>query len=192
MASMDSNPAKNFMLALGVSRAALEITVSPAGLLRKMEWRWDQRVSEQPDLAPPVVLWLAEVLPAYFTGGQPMGSIPWEWIDESEWSAFQKQVYRAIAQIPHGETRTYGWAAERTGNGYAGRAVGRALRSNPLPILIPCHRVVAVTSVGGFMGSIDPECSEIRLKQRLIQLEEEYLNPVFDFLRPPSSSDSWS
>jgi O-6-methylguanine DNA methyltransferase len=185
---MESQQALNYTVALGGSRAALEITVSPSGLLKKMEWRWDTGIQDQPDLAPPVVLWLAEVLPQYFASGRPMGDIPWHWIDESEWSVFQKQVYRSIANIPHGETRTYGGVAERVGNGFAGRAVGRALRSNPLPILIPCHRVVSVTSVGGFMGSIDPECSEIRLKQKLIQLEEEYLNPIFDFLKPGGSA----
>lgn len=114
----------------------------------------------------------------------PLGPIPWNLIDDSAWSPFQKQVYRAIEEIPHGETRTYGWVASRIRNGAAGRAVGQALRSNPLPILIPCHRVVASTSLGGFMGLVDPECSELRLKQRLIAVEEEYINPLFNFLTP--------
>jgi methylated-DNA-[protein]-cysteine S-methyltransferase len=120
----------------------------------------------------------------YFSHGAPIGQVPWDLIDDSAWSLFQRQVYRAIAEIPHGETRTYGWVAARIGRGTAGRAVGQALRSNPLPILIPCHRVVASTSLGGFMGLVDPECSELRLKQRLISLEEEFLNPLFDFLTP--------
>lgn len=167
-----------------VKFGSVAVTVSFHGLLKKIEWHWTQRVSEQLQLAPPVVPWLARSFQDYFGTGAPIHEIPWHLMDESEWTPFQRQVYRAIALIPHGETRTYGWVAQRVGKGTASRAVGQALRANPLPILIPCHRVVAVASLGGFMGTIDPECSEVRLKQRLIALEEEYINPLFNFVAP--------
>lgn len=167
-----------------VNLGSVTVSVNNQGLLTKIEWHWKKKVSDQLSLAPPVVTWLMESFHNYFTNGTPIGEVPWDQIDQSLWTPFQKQVYKATTHIPHGETRTYGWAASRIGNGAAGRAVGQALRCNPLPILVPCHRVVAVTSIGGFMGTIDPNCSELRLKQRLIALEEEYINPLFNFLTP--------
>jgi O-6-methylguanine DNA methyltransferase len=167
-----------------VKLGSVAVTLTFQGLIQKIEWHWTQEVSDQLSLAPPVIPFLTNAFQGYFSSGTPLGQIPWDLIDDSGWTPFQKQVYRAIEHIPHGETRTYGWVASRIGNGAAGRAVGQALRSNPLPILIPCHRVVASTSLGGFMGLVDPNCSELRLKQRLIAVEEEYINPLFNFLTP--------
>lgn len=132
--------------------------------------------------APAHVRVLGDRIRRYFYSGTPMGRVPWEHIDRTRWTPFQCAVYEAIAQIPHGETRTYGWVAARVGRLTATRAVGQALRNNPLPILIPCHRVVAVASLGGFMGSIDPTRPELDLKRRLLSLEQDYLNPLFPFL----------
>lgn len=168
-----------------VKLGSVIVTLSFQGLIKQIEWSWSRSAGEpQLSLSPPVIPLLNRAFQDYFDGGSPFGEIPWSLIDESDWTPFQRQVYRALEEIPHGETRTYGWVAARTGNGAAGRAVGQALRSNPLPILIPCHRVIASTSLGGFMGLIDPECSELRLKQRLIALEEEFINPLFNFLTP--------
>ncbi|MEG0820267.1 MAG: methylated-DNA--[protein]-cysteine S-methyltransferase [Burkholderiaceae bacterium] len=64
---------------------------------------------------------------------------------------FRRQVWRAIAAIAPGATRTYGEIAAELGS--APRAVGQACGDNPLPLLIPCHRVVAASSVGGFAHS---------------------------------------
>ncbi|MGK5081932.1 MGMT family protein [Bdellovibrionota bacterium FG-1] len=163
---------------------SITVTVNMLGLLQKIEWHWTPCVGSQLTLAPPSVLWLFRALQAYFDSGVPLGEIPWNWIDDSFWTSFQRQVYLVISRLPHGETRTYGWVAQRLGQPSASRAVGQALRANPLPVLVPCHRIVSVASLGGFMGSIDPNCSEMRLKQRLISLEEEYINPLFDFLTP--------
>jgi methylated-DNA-[protein]-cysteine S-methyltransferase len=178
-----------------VKLGCVVLTLNFRGLIQQIEWSWerepDSRSGEaipfatQMSLLPVFVSSdLTRTFESYFDCGQPIGPVPWDLIDESGWTPFQRQVYRVIAEIPHGETRTYGWVASRLGNASAGRAVGQALRANPLPILIPCHRVVASTSLGGFMGLVDPECSELRLKQRLIALEEEFLNPLFDFLTP--------
>ncbi|MFO7542412.1 MAG: methylated-DNA--[protein]-cysteine S-methyltransferase, partial [Thiobacillus sp.] len=62
---------------------------------------------------------------------------------------FQKKVWRALTHIPAGHPATYGALAKQLGT--AARAVGQACGSNPLPILIPCHRVVAASGLGGFM-----------------------------------------
>lgn len=64
---------------------------------------------------------------------------------------FQKRVWRALQRIPAGKTTTYGELAARLGT--SPRAIGLACRANPIPIFVPCHRVVAASSLGGFMGA---------------------------------------
>ena len=63
---------------------------------------------------------------------------------------FQKSVWRELKKIPRGQTRTYGEIASAIGKPKAVRAVGSACGANPLPVFIPCHRVVAKTGLGGF------------------------------------------
>lgn len=76
-------------------------------------------------------------------------------MDFSEVSEFQRAVYQAAVTIPYGETRSYSWIAGKIGNPQAARAVGQALGRNPLPILVPCHRVLQASgSLGGFAGGI--------------------------------------
>jgi methylated-DNA-[protein]-cysteine S-methyltransferase len=68
-------------------------------------------------------------------------------------SPFQQAVWRACAEIPAGEVRTYGWIAARIGRPRAARAVGAALGANPFAPVIPCHRVVRSDgSLGGYSG----------------------------------------
>jgi len=134
-----------------------------------------------PGEAPDLVATLVARFSEYFSGGAPIDGLSFDDLDQSGWTPFQAQVYRAIMDIPHGETRTYGWVAARVGNLSATRAVGQALRNNPVPILVPCHRVVSMTSIGGFMGQDDPQRPEVGLKKTLIGLEERYLSPVFAF-----------
>lgn len=127
---------------------------------------------------------LVDQLKGYFWEGEPIDTIPWESLEISNWSAFQARVYEVTSCIPHGETRTYGWVASRLGQPSASRAVGQALRKNPFPILIPCHRVKGCQSLGGYLGAIDPTEAKIKLKKKLILLEEEYRAPLFSFLTP--------
>lgn len=79
-------------------------------------------------------------------------------------SDFQRQVWAALLRIPWGQTRTYGELARRLGREGAARAVGTANGANPLPLLIPCHRVVAAGGLGGYSGGV-------ALKRRLLELE---------------------
>jgi len=65
---------------------------------------------------------------------------------------FQRAVWAAITDIPRGETRTYGQLARALGRPRAVRAVARACGANPLPLLVPCHRVVAADGSGGYLG----------------------------------------
>ncbi len=78
---------------------------------------------------------------------------------------FWQRVWTLCAQIPYGQTRTYGELAEEAGSPRAYRAVGGAMAANPIPIVIPCHRVVGSKgSLVGFGGGLDQ-------KQRLLQME---------------------
>ena len=78
---------------------------------------------------------------------------------------FQSQVWNITRLIPYGETRSYAWVAEQIKRPEAVRAVGQALASNPLPIIIPCHRVVARDGkLGGYSGGAE-------MKRRLLYLE---------------------
>ena len=79
-------------------------------------------------------------------------------------TAFQRALWRLLQHIPYGEVRTYGELAAKLRS--VPRAVGGACGRNPLPILIPCHRVVAGRSVGGYSGG-----EGIATKQRLLALE---------------------
>lgn len=65
---------------------------------------------------------------------------------------FQTRVWRALRAIPPGQTLTYGALARQLGS--SARAVGGACRANPLPIVVPCHRIVSATGVGGFAGAL--------------------------------------
>ncbi len=86
-------------------------------------------------------------------------------LDLSGASPFQKNVWQATQSIPYGETRTYAWVAAELGRPKATKAVGRALAKNPLPIIIPCHRVICSNgNLGGFSGGIG-------WKQRLLEIE---------------------
>jgi len=86
-------------------------------------------------------------------------------LDLSGLTSFQNSVYQAVMTIPYGETRSYGWVAEKVGNPKAARAVGQALGRNPLPIIVPCHRVLtAGRGFGGFSAGLT-------LKKYLLKLE---------------------
>lgn len=83
-------------------------------------------------------------------------------------SEFQNKVWQAIAAIPPGKTQTYGALAKQIGS--AARAVGQACGSNPLPLFIPCHRVVAATGLGGFMRSSNAS-DTLQIKSWLLEHE---------------------
>lgn len=71
-------------------------------------------------------------------------------------SSFRRAVWQALRTIPLGSTLTYGELARRVGSPRAARAIGQACRANPIPVLIPCHRVLAAAGgLGGFSGGLD-------------------------------------
>ncbi len=77
-------------------------------------------------------------------------------LDLTAATAFQCRVWQIARLIPYGETRSYRWVAEQIGKPAATRAVGQALAKNPLPIIIPCYRVVSSDGkLGGFSGGME-------------------------------------
>jgi methylated-DNA-[protein]-cysteine S-methyltransferase len=87
--------------------------------------------------------------------------------EDSFRTGFQRRVVAATRCIRYGNTLTYGELASRAGSPHAARAVGQVMSSNPLPIIIPCHRVIAANGrPGGFSAP-----AGVRLKQRMLDLE---------------------
>ena len=86
-------------------------------------------------------------------------------LDLSGATRFQREVWQVVKCIPYGETRSYAWVARQINRPKASRAVGQALGRNPLPVVIPCHRVVSNDGgLGGFSGGLD-------MKRYLLHLE---------------------
>ena len=91
-------------------------------------------------------------LAAYFAGERRRFDLPLA----LGGTPFQRSVWQALATLPYGETRTYGWLAARLGKPAASRAVGAANGANPLPIVLPCHRLVGSTgALHGFGGGLE-------------------------------------
>ena len=87
-------------------------------------------------------------------------------------TAFQLQVYDAVAAIPYGATRSYAQVAEQIGRPSAVRAVGAANGANPIPIIVPCHRVIASGGkLQGYAGGLD-------MKARLLAMEGAHHPPT--------------
>ena len=101
-------------------------------------------------------------LDAYFNGSKSTFDQEIKFLSGTD---FEKAVWAALLKIPFGETRSYKWVAEEIDNPAAVRAVGRALSKNPIPVVVPCHRVIESDgSIGGFASGVE-------MKRRLLDLE---------------------
>jgi methylated-DNA-[protein]-cysteine S-methyltransferase len=121
-----------------------------------------RRVSPRVLEAPGKLDELRRELDEYFEGERHDFDIPLDW---QLTSGFMQKVLRATAKIPYGAVATYREMATRAGNPRAVRAAGNALGANPIPIVVPCHRVVRTGgSVGNYGGGPD-------MKRALLQLE---------------------
>lgn len=98
---------------------------------------------------------------------------------------FHRQVYLQAQKIPAGQVISYSDLAQRLDNPGAARAVGQALKRNPFPIVIPCHRIICQnSSLGGFMGALD----NVHLKQKILQLEKaKFASPDLEWDAPSAS-----
>jgi methylated-DNA-[protein]-cysteine S-methyltransferase len=95
-------------------------------------------------------------LQAYFTDPRVMFTLPLL----PQGTPFQKRVWHALRAIPAGSTVTYGMLASQLRT--SARAIGGACRANPLPIFIPCHRVVSRQGLGGYSGAMGGPCLDIK------------------------------
>ncbi|MEX1197939.1 MAG: methylated-DNA--[protein]-cysteine S-methyltransferase [Pseudohongiellaceae bacterium] len=104
-------------------------------------------------------------LKAYFAGELQRFNLPLA----PQGTPFQQQVWHALREIPYGETRSYGDIARRIGKPAASRAVGAANGLNPIPIIIPCHRVIGSSGqLVGFGGGLPT-------KKKLLMLEQSHI-----------------
>ena len=109
----------------------------------------------------------AAQLRAYFAGELHDFDLPLG----GEGTAFQRIVWRALTTIPYGATRSYGEVARAIGRPSASRAVGAANGKNPIPIIVPCHRVI------GASGELTGYAGGMTIKKQLLELERRYSSP---------------
>jgi O-6-methylguanine DNA methyltransferase len=113
---------------------------------------------------------LLRELKAYFAGTLQCFATPVKFSGTS----FEVAVYKAIASIPYGETRSYSEVAKAVGRPRSARAVGNAAGKNPTPILVPCHRVIGTDgSLSGYSGGKQIKEFLLRLEQRHTKLQTD-------------------
>ncbi|MBI2964145.1 MAG: methylated-DNA--[protein]-cysteine S-methyltransferase [Deltaproteobacteria bacterium] len=146
----------------GAAALAFDVAASDRGIagLRPGSGRVEAATRRARALAKRVRAELAE----YLEGLRSYFTVP---LDLSTTASFQRSVLDVAATIPFGEVRSYRWIAEAIGKPGAVRAVGTALGRNPVPIVVPCHRVLRSDGgLGGYAFGLD-------LKERLLALEHE-------------------
>ena len=112
------------------------------------------------DDVPPVLKETASQLDEYFAGERTDFDVAME-LDGTN---FQREVWSELTRIPYGETISYGELARRVGRPSAPRAVGQANGRNPIPVIVPCHRVLASNGIGGYGGGL-------KVKRALLAVE---------------------
>ena len=104
----------------------------------------------------------------YLAGTRQSFDLP---LDFSRGTSFQQRVWRILRGISYGRLRSYQWVAVRVGGKQYARAVGNAVGANPMPIVIPCHRIVAQdASLGGFSGGLPTKRKLLTLEGTLVEL----------------------
>jgi O-6-methylguanine DNA methyltransferase len=141
----------------GVCEIAFGDNETEAQFLHHLRTRGFRPVPNQTAIAA-----VAEQLSEYFKGERNHFEVP---LDVSGVSPFTQEVLKATTEVPFGHLTSYRGIAERIGKPAATRAVGNALGRNPIPVIIPCHRIVrSDSSLGGYTGGV-------RIKERLLTIE---------------------
>ena len=150
----------------------IDSPIGPLGLvatdegLRAVSWRGDETSVKLPedmteDPGHPILRQAARQLAEYFNGDRTSFDVPLD----LRGTPFQVAAWRALGDIPYGSTRSYGEQAALIGRPKAVRAVGQANGRNPVPVVLPCHRVIGADgSLTGFGGGLD-------LKTQLLEHE---------------------
>jgi methylated-DNA-[protein]-cysteine S-methyltransferase len=146
----------------GTRRGLVLVAYSPPeDVLQRLADRLSPRVLEAPTRLDEVRRELDE----YFEGRRTEFDLPLDW---SLVRGFARRVLRATAAIGYGEVSTYARVAERAGNARASRAAGNALGANPIPVVVPCHRVLRTGGgFGGYGGGIERKEFLLRLEGAL-------------------------
>lgn len=147
--------------ATGAGLVRVSFDQSEASFVAELSRRLKADVVKSADRMSTVVAQLE----AYFAGRLRTFDLP---IDERLMRPFQRSVLTAARSVPAGQVVSYGEIARRIGRPQASRAVGQALGRNPIPIIIPCHRVVSSSGgLGGYTGGL-------KIKKRLLKMEGAY------------------
>lgn len=147
-------------LVMDTPLGALALT-SERGALVALDWSDEVAEPAPPD--DPVLAKAAEQLTEYFAGKRRAFDLPLA----PRGTPFRQRVWRAMLDIPYGETRSYGDVARALESGP--RAVGGACGANPLPVIVPCHRILAAAGLGGYSGR-----GGLEVKQFLLRLEARH------------------
>lgn len=142
-----------------------DLTVSEEdGAIVALDWGWGRDQTETP-----LLLRARDQLHAYFDGELTEFDLP----VAPAGTPYRRAVWRALQTIPYGATRTYGQVAALAGG--SPRSVGTANGANPIPIIIPCHRVLASNGLGGYSGGDGTDT-----KRYLLDLEtgSNHLTPL--------------
>jgi methylated-DNA-[protein]-cysteine S-methyltransferase len=154
----------------------LVVAATPQGLVRVSysEFRGEaevleelaRRVSPRVLEAPARLDTVRRELDEYFEGRRQDFDVPIDW---SHLAGFTREVLRATAKIPFGDVSTYAGVATAAGSPRAVRAAGNALGANPMPVIVPCHRVLRTGGkLGGYTGGLERKEFLLRLEGRLL------------------------
>lgn len=135
-----------------------------ASLLGKIEWLNDKVCQPSVDIPRQ----LEQILNHYWRTAKADYTLPLL----EQGTAFQQKVWLALCSIPPGQTKTYGELAQTLNT--SPRALANACRSNPFPIIIPCHRVLAKTGLGGYAGQTSG--AMLTIKQALLRFEKTLMH----------------
>jgi methylated-DNA-[protein]-cysteine S-methyltransferase len=153
------------LLVAATDRGLCTIAFDPDGAADRLAERFGRRILRVPSRLESARRQLDE----YFEGRREAFELE---PDISLLPSFQQLVLKELARLPYGRLTTYGTLAWRIGRPRAARAVGGALNRNPIPIVLPCHRVV------GASGSLTGYAGGLHVKQQLLELEHAVLTPA--------------
>ena len=150
------------LLVAATDRGLCQISFDPDRGLDELSEAAGRRVLRVPRRVEDVRRELDE----YFAGRRTEFDLP---LDVSRVPEFQRVVLHELALVPYGEVTTYGALAARVGKPRAARAVGGAMNRNPIPIVLPCHRVIGASgSLTGYGGGLDRKRALLKLEGALL------------------------
>ncbi|MBC6415984.1 MAG: methylated-DNA--[protein]-cysteine S-methyltransferase [Bdellovibrionales bacterium] len=159
-----SRPVKSLEIPLNLKSKKNALIISLKNLDKRKGYNFQQKQFLPQKKLSPLAQSLKKQLNSFFEGKGQEFKIPLY----ERGTLFQQKVWKALKQIPYAETRTYSEIAKSINNKKASRAVGNCCSKNPFLIVIPCHRVLSKTGLGGFALGL-------KIKKHLLRLEKSFL-----------------